>query len=138
MQRAFDITLDYLKTRKQFGRVISANQVVQHRLVDLYVGIEEARSLTQAATAELDSAGAHALTGQLRHCAAASVCVAQTARHVWEESVQLHGAIGMTQEYILGQYVKRLALAGNLYGGVEQHLERLAAASLDPPASVNS
>jgi len=50
----------------------------------------------------------------------------------------LHGAIGMTQEYILGQYVKRLALAGNLYGGVEQHLERLAAASLDPPASVNS
>lgn len=135
MQRAFDITLEYLKTRKQFGRVISTNQVVQHRLVDLYVEIEEARAMTQAAAAELDAGGAHPTHAHMRHCAAARVCVAKTARHVWEESVQLHGAIGMTQEYILGQYVKQLALAGNLYGGVEEHLERLAAATLGHPAA---
>ncbi len=134
MQRAFDITLDYLKTRKQFGRVIAANQVVQHRLVDLYVEIAEARAITHAAAEVLDGAD-RAL--HRRHSAAARICVARTARHVWEECVQLHGAIGMTQEYVLGQYVKRLAVACTLYGGVEDHLEILAAQSLDSAPSTN-
>lgn len=130
MQRVFDITLDYLKTRKQFGRVIAANQVVQHRLVDLYVEVEEARALTHSAAAVLDNILSGDAAQRRRVCAAARACVVQTAQHVWEESVQLHGAIGMTQEYVLGQFVKRLALACTLYGGLEMHLERLAAVSL--------
>ena len=57
------------------------------------------------------------------------------ARDVWQECLQLHGAIGMTQEYVLGQYFKRLALACTLYGALEQQLERLAAISLDKPSA---
>ena len=129
MQAAYEITLDYLKTRKQFGRALSANQVVQHRLVDLMVEIEEARALTRAAAGVLDDpASAEAL--RLRYGAAAKACVAHAARLVWKEAVQLHGAIGMTQEYQVGQYVKRLAAATTLFGSEEAHLERLAAVSL--------
>lgn len=130
MQMAYQLTLDYLKTRRQFGRAITSNQVVQHRLVDLLVEIEEARSLTLAAAAVLDDAGASGAAAE-RYTAAAKACTAHAARLVWKEAVQLHGAIGMTQEYALGQYVKRLAAASVLYGSEEAHLERLAAISLD-------
>jgi butyryl-CoA dehydrogenase len=131
MARAFAITREYLGTRSQFGKPIAANQVVQHRLVDVYVEIEEARSLMRM-TANLyddtDSVSAGVLH---RHLAGTKAFVAQVAHHVWEESVQLHGAIGMTQEYEVGAYVKRLALAVNLYGDAAFHLERVASSSLD-------
>jgi alkylation response protein AidB-like acyl-CoA dehydrogenase len=120
MAQALDITRDYLTTRKQFGKAIAGNQVIQHRLVDLYVEIEEARSLVRAA----------ALSPTPRMAAATAAYIAQAARHVWEESIQLHGAIGMTEEYIIGRYVRRLALAASLYGDSQHHLERLAAQSL--------
>ena len=124
MARALEITLEYLKTRKQFGRVIAGNQVIQHRLVDLYVAVEEGRALVRAA--------AHAFAGsdaeRRLHASAARVHVAQAARLAWEEAVQLHGAIGMTDEYVLGAYVKTLALAHSLFGDAEQHLERMAVA----------
>lgn len=131
MQVAFEITLDYLKTRQQFGKPLSANQVLQHRLVDLMVAIEEARALTHAAAAVLDDEKSSDAEWR-RYCAATKACVAQAARLVWKESVQLHGAIGMTQEYRVGQYVKRLAAATLLFGSAESHLERLAEVSLDP------
>lgn len=130
MQRAFDITLEYLKTRRQFGRSIAANQVVQHRLVDLMVEIEEARALTHAAAHWLDD-GAATGAARRRMVSAAASCVSGAARLVWKESVQLHGAIGMTQEYELGQFVRRLAAAATLHGGAASHLEALAAYSLD-------
>jgi len=134
MQGAFDTTLDYLKTRKQFGRVIAANQVVQHRMVDLMVEIEAARALTQAAAAVLDDPMSTS-TARRRHTAAGRACVALAAKHVWQESVQLHGAIGMTQEGPVGQFVKRLATACTVYGSAESHLEALARLALDgPPA----
>jgi len=129
MQRAFEITLEYLKTRKQFGRPIASNQVIQHRLVDLLVEIEEARALLRAAAQAVDAAQDLGQAGRL--VVAAQACIAQTARHVWKESVQLHGAIGMTQEYELGQYVKRLAAVPALHGSEHAHLERLAQRSLD-------
>ena len=132
MQRAFDITLDYLKTRKQFGKAIASNQVVQHRLVDLHVEIAEARALTARTAAQLASLQAEGDSAAARRQVAATrACVVQTARHVWEESVQLHGAIGMTDEYQVGRYVKRLALACALFGGLEEQLEDLAALALD-------
>ena len=120
MARAFEITREYLSLRKQFGKPISANQVIQHRLVDLYVEIEEARALTRAAAANPDP----------RMAAAACAFVSQVARHVWEESIQLHGAIGMTEEYVIGAYVRRMALATSLYGDAHFHLDRLAGLSL--------
>ena len=131
MQHAFEITVDYLKTRQQFGRPISANQVVQHRLVDLFVEIEEARALSRMAAAVFDEY--HGEDGGIRrkYAAAAKACVARTAKHCWKEAVQLHGAIGMTQEYVLGQYVKRLAAAGTLYGTEDVQLETVADLTFD-------
>ena len=130
MQRAFDITLDYLKTRQQFGKTIASNQVVQHRLVDLHVEIAEARALTFDSAAQFSGLQEDD-TLRRRQVAATRACVVQAARHVWEESVQLHGAIGMTDEYQVGRYVKRLALACTLFGGLEEQLEELAALALD-------
>ncbi len=124
MAQALDITRDYLGTRKQFGKAIATNQVIQHRLVDLFVEIEEGRSLVRAA----------ALTPTPRMAAACGAYISQAARHVWEESIQLHGAIGMTEEYTIGRYVRRLALAASLYGDTHHHLSRLAATSLGEPA----
>lgn len=119
-QAAFDITLEYVRTRRQFGRALGQNQVVQHRLVDLYVEIQETRALClEAAASPLP-----------RHVAALNLRTGQVARHMWEEAIQLHGAIGMTEEYVLGEYVRRLALAADLYGSGPDHAERLAALSL--------
>lgn len=116
MARAFEITSEYVATRQQFGKPISTHQVIQHRLVDLYVEIEEARALVRAAAAEPQPAMA----------SAAAALVALTARHVWEESIQLHGAIGMTEEYAVGACVRRLALAASAYGDSHHHLAALA------------
>lgn len=122
MARALEITLDYLKTRKQFGRVLAGNQVLQHRLVDLHVAIEETRALTRAAALAL--AGAE--EERQRYVAAAKAYASQAARLVWEEVVQLQGAIGMTDEYVLGAYVKHLAVSHTLFGDSEHHFERMA------------
>ncbi|MBL8384667.1 MAG: acyl-CoA dehydrogenase family protein [Burkholderiales bacterium] len=124
MARAFEVTLDYLKTRKQFGRVLAGNQVLQHRLVDCFVAVEEARALTRAAAQAFGADPAAAV----RQVAAAKAFVADAARDAWQEAVQMHGAIGMTDEYVIGRYVKRLAAAQALYGDADFHLERVAAA----------
>lgn len=120
MGAAFEITREYLGTRKQFGRPIAANQVVQHRLVDLYVEIEELRALWRAA----------AVAPVPKLVAALGARTSEVARHTWQEAIQLHGAIGLTEEYTLGAYVRRLALAASLYGAGYEHLERLADLSL--------
>ena len=131
MARAFAITREYLGTRSQFGKPIAANQVIQHRLVDVFVEIEEARSLMRMTVSLYDDAASKSDPLIKRHIAATKAFVAQVAHHVWEESVQLHGAIGMTQEYEVGSYVKRLAMAANLFGDAALHLERVASSSLD-------
>ncbi len=122
MTRALEITLDYLKTRKQFGRILATNQALQHRLVDLHVAVEETRALVHAA--------ARAFTGpelqRQAHVAAAKAFTSQAARLAWEEAVQMHGAIGMTDEYALSHYVKYLATTQILFGDEQLHLERLA------------
>ena len=124
MAQAFDITRDYVATRQQFGKPIAANQVIQHRLVDLYVEIEELRALVRAAAAAPQPTMARATAALL----------SLTARHVWEESIQLHGAIGMTEEYAVGACVRRLALAVSAYGDAHHHLAALADHLLGEPA----
>ncbi|WP_028603432.1 acyl-CoA dehydrogenase family protein [Ottowia thiooxydans] len=123
-QAAFDITLEYVRTRRQFGKALGQNQVVQHRLVDLYVEIQEARALCLEAAA----------APTRRHVAALGIRTGQVARHTWEEAIQLHGAIGMTDEYVLGAYVRRLALAADLYGTSADYTDLLADLSLGAPA----
>ncbi len=120
-QTAFDITLEYVRTRRQFGRALGQNQVVQHRLVDLYVELQETRALCLAAAARPTA----------RQVAALGIRAGQVVRHTWEEAIQLHGAIGMTEEYVLGEYVRRLALAADLYGSEPDHGERLASLTLE-------
>jgi butyryl-CoA dehydrogenase len=131
MQAAFDITLEYTRTRKQFGHAIADNQVVQHRLVDLAVEIAEARALTRAAADMLGRTLPVRAAARQRMVAAARSCVATAARLVWQDVVQLHGAIGMTQEYVVGAFVQRLALACTWFGSATMQLERLAALTLD-------
>src|SRR5690606_12530591 len=82
-QAAFDITLDYVRTRRQFGRTLGQNQVVQHRLVDLYVELQETRALCLEAAA----------CPTPRAVAALGLRTGLVARHMWEEAIQLHGAI---------------------------------------------
>ena len=122
MSRAFEITIEYLKVRKQFGRILAGNQVLQHRLVDLFVAIEEARALVGAAAQSFNGDAIE----RRNLVAAAKAFVSLAARTAWEEAVQMHGAIGMTEEYVIGRYVRHLAAAHTLFGDAEQHLERMA------------
>ena len=123
MTRAFDLTRDYVATRRQFGRALSANQVVRHRLVDLYVSIEQARAISEAAAAALDADG----PTRMRAVSYAKAFVSGAGRTLGEQAVQLHGAIGMTDEVEVGHCYKRLAAHAILFGDAEWHLARLAA-----------
>lgn len=121
MDLAFTTTRDYLATRKQFGRALTQNQVIRHRLVDLFVAIEQSRAITETAAGQLSASG---LT-RMRAVSQAKVFVSQAARRTGEDAVQLHGAIGMTDEYVVGHAYKRLAAVANLLGDAPWHLERL-------------
>ncbi len=116
-------TVDYMKTRKQFGRAIGEFQVLQHRAVDMLVQLELARSMALYATmmASDDDAGARG-----KAISAAKVQVGQSARHVGQEAIQLHGGIAMTMEYKVGHHFKRLTMIEKMFGDTETHLRRLA------------
>ena len=124
MEEVLAITVDYLKTRKQFGRAIGEFQVLQHRAVDMKVQLELARSMAMYATmmAAEDDADTRA-----RAISAAKVQVGRSLRHVGQEAVQLHGGIAVTMEYKAGHYFKRLTMIDKSLGDVDAHLERLAA-----------
>ncbi|QYY29168.1 MULTISPECIES: acyl-CoA dehydrogenase family protein [Cupriavidus] len=126
MARAFELTRDYLVTREQFGRPLSANQVIRHRLVDLYVSVEQARAITEAAAAALQGDAA----ARMRAVSLAKAFVSVAGRALGEDAVQLHGAVGMTDEMEVGHCYKRLAALANLFGDADWHYERLSA--VDP------
>jgi alkylation response protein AidB-like acyl-CoA dehydrogenase len=121
MQRLHDDTLDYLKTREQFGRPIGSFQALQHRMVDIHIELELARSMTCFATLRLNGdAPARA--------AAVSAAKAQTGdsgRFVGQQAVQLHGGIGMTDELPLSHAFRRLSAIGLMFGDTDHHLERM-------------
>lgn len=126
MERALDITVDYLKQRKQFGVVISSFQALQHRAVDMLVMLEQARSMAYYATmmlSEPDPARRSAAVS------AAKVQVGKSARQVGEQAVQLHGGIGVTEECSIGHYYRRLTLIELLFGDSHHHLKQLAQAA---------
>jgi pimeloyl-CoA dehydrogenase small subunit len=120
-----ELTVDYLKTRKQFGVPIGSFQVLQHKAVDMLTALEQARSMAYYATmmaAETDA------KERRRAIAAAKVQVGRSARFVGETAIQLHGGIGMTMEYKAGHYFKRLTMIDMAFGDADHHLRELAKA----------
>lgn len=120
MEAARDLTHEYLKTRTQFGVAIGKFQALQHRMVDMVIEIEQVRSLVLLAATNFDTPGAE----RDKTLAALKVKVGQAGRLVAEESIQLHGGIGMTWEYALGHYSKRLTMIDHSFGDVDYHLKR--------------
>ena len=123
LQSMQDLTLEYLKTRKQFGRPIGSFQVLQHRSVDMLVAVEQARSMAMFAAV---MAGEEHPIERRRAISAAKVQIGRSGRHVGQEAIQLHGGIGMTNEYAAGHYFKRVTMIDQLYGDADIHLSYLA------------
>lgn len=118
-------TIDYMKTRKQFGRAIGEFQVLQHRAVDMLVELELARSMSLYAT--MMSPHDDAME-RGRAISAAKVQIGRSGRLVGQEAIQLHGGIAMTQEYKVGHYFKRVTMIEKLFGDTETHLRHLVEA----------
>jgi pimeloyl-CoA dehydrogenase small subunit len=123
---ANETTLEYLKMRRQFGVPIGSFQALQHRAVDMLISYEQARSMSYLACVKVDTAGA---AERRRVVSAAKVKVADAARHVSQESVQLHGGIGMTDELKVSHTFRRLTMIAQTFGDAEHHLERFAASA---------
>ena len=123
MQCVLDMTVDYLKTRTQFGRPIGDFQVLQHRAADMYVAVEEARSIAIYAammTTETDIV-------KRRHAMATTKAqIGISCREVGQGGVQLHGGIGITEEYAIGHYFKRLSMIERQFGDIEHHMTTLS------------
>ncbi len=120
MEAARDLTLDYLKTRTQFGVPIGKFQALQHRMVDLCLEVEQVRSLVTLAAVKFDEPGPE----RDKALSAVKVKVGQAGRLVSEESIQLHGGIGVTWEYALGHIAKRLTMIDHSFGDTDYHLKR--------------
>ena len=124
MQEAFRLTLDYLKTRKQFGAPIGKFQVLQHRMADMRGELEMATSMAILAACVADQADSDERSRQL---AAAKFVVVRAARFIAEQAIQLHGGIGMTWEYNLAHHAKRLVMLSHQLGDDDHHLQAYAA-----------
>jgi pimeloyl-CoA dehydrogenase small subunit len=124
------MTVDYLKTRKQFGVPIATFQALQHRAVDMLVQVEQARSMAilAAMVAAEPNAGASGAAARRRTISAAKVQIGRAARFVGQQAIQLHGGIGMTMEYKAGHYFKRLTMIDSTFGDADHHLRAVAAA----------
>ncbi|QBX99352.1 acyl-CoA dehydrogenase [Rhodophyticola sp. CCM32] len=127
MDTANALLIDYLKTRKQFGRPIGTFQALQHRAVDLAIEIEQARSITILAASRMG-------TGlQSRTVSMAKNLIGRTAKLVAEDSIQMQGGIAMTWEYPASHYAKRLIMIDHQLGDTDTHLERVMAGLQSTP-----
>jgi len=124
MDAARDATLDYLQTRKQFGVPIGRFQALQHRMADVLLEIEQARSAVINAAAQLDNADRQI---RERTLSAAKYTIGRVGTLVAEECIQLHGGIGMTWELPLAHYAKRLVMIDHQLGDLDHHLDRYIA-----------
>jgi alkylation response protein AidB-like acyl-CoA dehydrogenase len=124
MKFACDSTLEYLKTRKQFGVPIGTFQALQHRIVDLYIAQEQARSMACLACSKVDAHDNPA--DRMRAVSAAKIKIADNARLVSQEAVQLHGGMGMSEELKISHTFRRLTVLAQQYGDADHHLERFA------------
>jgi pimeloyl-CoA dehydrogenase small subunit len=121
---ANETTLEYIKNRRQFGVPIGSFQALQHRMVDMVISYEQARSMAYLACVKADTAQA----AERRHAiSAAKIKIADACRHVSQEAVQLHGGMGMTEELKVSHTFRRLTMISQTFGDAEHHLERFAA-----------
>lgn len=116
-------TLEYLKTRKQFGTHIGSFQALQHRMVDMFAACENTKSLLYRAVCAEEAGSEDAQRSLL----ALKVMVGRAGRKIGGEGIQMHGGMGMTEELSVGSYVKRLMIANTLFGDADHHQKRFAA-----------
>lgn len=120
-----DTTVEYCKTRKQFGTPIGKFQVLQHRMVDMFMNYEQSVSITYMVTLKLEEAEAE----RKKAASAAKVQIGKAGRFIGQQAVQLHGGMGMTDELNVGHFFKRLTVIDTQFGNVDHHLKRYAALS---------
>ena len=123
MAAMHELTVEYLKTRRQFGREIGSFQILQHRAVDMLIAFEQARSMAMFATmmaSDEDSAE------RRNALSAAKVQIGRSGRLIGQQAIQLHGGIGMTMEYKVGHYFKRTTMIDTMFGDADHHLRELA------------
>src|SRR6201987_2004534 len=125
MDESLKTTVEYLKTRKQFGVAIGSFQSLQHRAADMFVALEQARSMGMfaAMASDFDHAKERATA-----VAAAKVQIGKSGKFVGQQSIQLHGGIGMTMEAKIGHYFKRLTMIENTFGDTDYHMRRVSEA----------
>jgi alkylation response protein AidB-like acyl-CoA dehydrogenase len=118
-----EFTNEYLKMRVQFGKPIGANQVLQHRMVDMVIAEEQARSITLLAINAIDRPDN---SGSRQAVSAAKAMVGKCAQKIGRDAIQQHGGIGLTMEYVAGHYFRRLTAMEAMFGNIDYHLERFA------------
>jgi alkylation response protein AidB-like acyl-CoA dehydrogenase len=124
MEALHSMTLEYSRTREQFGKPIGSNQVVQHRLAEMLMSLEQGRSMAMLAAMMVDEPDEQE---RVRSIAMAKVGVGQAGRFVSQNAVQLHGGIGMTEELAVGHYFRRCMVIERLFGDTAHYLAKLAA-----------
>ena len=130
LQRLHEGTLDYTKQRKQFGQPIAQFQVLQHRMVDMFIQVEQAVSMTYMAHIKL---GEDAVA-RGKAISAAKVQIGRACKFVGQNAIQLHGGMGMTDEMAIGHYFKRATMIEGQFGSVDHHLRRYESLSFDKAA----
>jgi alkylation response protein AidB-like acyl-CoA dehydrogenase len=118
-----EVTVEYVRTRKQFGVPIGSFQVLQHRAVDMLIAVEEARSMAMLATMMAEEPNA---VERQKAISAAKAQIGRSARVVGQGAIQLHGGNGMTMEYKVGHYFKRVTMIDKIFGDADHHLALLA------------
>jgi len=131
MRRVLADTVEYCKQRKQFGVPIGSFQVLAHRMVDMYMDVEQAAAAAHLAVLHLEGDDHE----RARAVSAAKVTVGRAARFVGQQAVQLHGGMGMTEELAIGHYFKRLTAVQYEYGSTDFHVDRYAALTAVSPAA---
>ncbi len=127
LRRLHEGTLEFTRARKQFGAPIASFQVLQHRMVDMFIQVEQAVSMTYMAHIKLDEPAAE----RAKAVSAAKVQVGRACRFVGQNAIQLHGGMGMTDEMAIGHYFKRATMIEGQFGSVDHHLKRYEALSFD-------
>ncbi len=120
-----DTTVEYCKTRKQFGQPIGKFQVLQHRMVDMFMAYEQSVSMTYMVNLKLDEG----VDERKKAASGAKVQIGKAGRFIGQNAVQLHGGMGMTDELNVGHYFKRLTLIDTQFGNVDHHLKRYSTLS---------
>ena len=129
LSRLHEGTLEYTKQRKQFGQPISSFQVLQHRMVDMFIQVEQSISMTYMATIKLGVEGERS-----KSASAAKVQIGKACRFVGQNAIQLHGGMGMTDEMAIGHYFKRATMIESAFGSTDHHLARYEFLSLGQAA----